>query len=117
MMDYIKHITDFYELSKCNFELETIFVNEGPYEESPIVIIHLYSVNEVGNPKYNEYRIQVECHSNKYWFHYLGYKTMVTEINLEASQYLLLKVLKDIIEITGIKKDLLPEIRYKMKYN
>ena len=28
-MDYIKYITEFCELAKLNFELETIFVDEG----------------------------------------------------------------------------------------
>ena len=80
------------------------------------VIIFPYSVDEVGNPKYNEYRIDVSHFNNKFWFNYLQF-TKICESNLEQSQYCLFESIKQIMNKSGIIKELLPETRYKNKQN
>lgn len=56
-----KILKDFQQLVIENFGLETILTKNE-------VIVFLYSEDEVGNPKYNEYRIDVSCFDNKFGF-------------------------------------------------
>ena len=65
-----KLIKEFYELAVQNFELETTFVNDGPYKDSPMVIVFPYTIEEIGHPGYNQYRVDIDCHHNQFWFSY-----------------------------------------------
>lgn len=106
--DY-KMLKDFQQLTIENFGLKTILTKNE-------VIIFPYSVDEIGNPKHNEYRIDVNYFDNKFWFNYL-HLTMICESNLEQSQYYLFESIKQIMNKSGIIKELLPETRYKNKQN
>lgn len=110
--NYKKHIEEFYQATLENFELETTFLQEGPYKDSPMVIIFPYTKEEIGHPGYNTYRIDVDCHSDNFWFSYKN-NHFVTEIDIKTSQYAVLKSIKDIQKMTNIIKELLPEKRYK----
>ncbi len=105
-------IKDFYELTLINFGLEIEFITDGCYKNSPMVIIYSYKLEEIGHPGYNQFRIDVDCHDNKFWFNYKS-NSFICDIDLETSQYMVVKALKDIMKMSGIEKELLPELRFK----
>jgi hypothetical protein len=107
---------DFYKLTERNFGLKINFISEGVYKDSPEVVIYPYSTDEIKCDQCLKYTIRVNFFNNKFWFDCL-FKTFFTTFDFDETQYMVFKLLKDIMKESKIEKDLLPELRYKIQNN
>jgi len=111
----VKEMQDFYVLVQENFgNFEITWIDDGCYEENPQLIIYPLSYSEIDAPSSNGYRLDIYCGIDGMYSIHGGLENHKSyRVELDASQYLIYKLIKEVLVEVGIEKELYPETRYE----